>query len=495
MFPLIKELKGLYRLRPAENGPSIRFDSLGSRSDEARYSYEAAAPYREIIVRGRAVETREHHDGETTARVTDENPWDRFEVIAREFRAIRVDSDALRPTTSPEEFAGTPHPTPPIPPLPSIAGYWGYGLTPFAIPVDQVQPDPLGLPDAHLAFYDAIMVQIRGENRTLLVSTGRPETDPAARARRAKRRLRELESQIVPETESIRSSDSPASDSSPVSPSEWTPETRPAYERAINAILSHIREGDIYQANHTELFRVPANEGARAHYAALRNANPAHYSALFDAGDTAVLSSSPELFLRVTGRDVVSAPIKGTRPRGIDRDADERLMHELRASEKDLAEHTMIVDLVRNDLGKSCVAGSVHVDPFLNIESHPTVHHLVSYVRGRLPEGATWATTLRDLFPGGSVTGTPKRRAVQIIDEQEATGRGVFYGCLGFADEDGRGVWNLLIRSAVWKPGELAFRVGGGIVADSTAVNEWEELAWKGSALHRAFAARTAVKG
>ncbi|NNE09201.1 MAG: anthranilate synthase component I family protein [Gemmatimonadetes bacterium] len=480
MFPFVKELQGLFRLRPAGNearrGASIRFDSLGSVSDEARYSYESIDPYREIVVHGRQIETHVHHESGTVTRVTEENPWDRFDAVAREFRALSA--PAIRADS---------HTT--LPPLPSVAGYWGYGLTPFAIPVERVQPDPLGLPDAHLAFFDTIVVRIREENRTLLVSTGRPETDPARRARRAELRLRELESQVVQDTGEAGSRTSPSQSF------EWTPEPRAPYQRAIRAILSHIREGDIYQANHTELFRMPTDEDARTHYAALRNTNPAHYSALFDTGDAAVISSSPELFLRVTGRDVVSAPIKGTRPRGADPESDERLQRDLRASEKDLAEHTMIVDLVRNDLGKSCDAGSVHVEPFLNVESHPTVHHLVSYVRGRLPESATWATALRDLFPGGSVTGTPKRRAVQIIDEQETTGRGAFYGCLGFADEDGRGVWNLLIRSAVWKPGELAFRVGGGIVADSTAEGEWEELAWKGSALHRAFAARSAVKG
>lgn len=481
MFPIVKELQGLYCLQSSGGGltshgeesgfTSVRFDSLGERSDEARYSYEAAGPYREVIVRGRRIETLEHENGETISRVSYANPWDFFETLARGARtAYESDVDA-RVLNS----------LPPLPPLPSIAGYWGYGLTPFAIPVESVQPDPHGLPDAHVAFFDAIVVQIRDENRTLLVSTGRPEREMSARMSRASMRLRALEAQIVPDP------DTHADPAPSPSPSHWTPDPRPDYERAIDSILSHIREGDIYQANHTELFRMPTQDTARVHYAALRKANPAHYSALFSSGDAAVLSSSPELLLRVSGRDVVSAPIKGTRSRGRDKSHDEELIHELRASEKDLAEHTMIVDLVRNDLGKSCLSGSVRVDPFLNVESHPTVHHLVSYVRGKLPELTTWATVLRDLFPGGSVTGTPKRRAVQIIDEEETTGRGAFYGCMGFVDEDGRGVWNLLIRSAVWRPGELAFRVGGGIVADSTAAGEWEELAWKGSALHRAF--------
>ena len=184
---------------------------------------------------------------------------------------------------------------------------------------------------------------------------------------------------------------------------------------------------------------------------------------------------------------VESSPIKGTRPRSDDPSEDNRLATELLHSEKDLAEHTMIVDLVRNDLGINCRYGSIYVDPMYEVRSYPSVHHLSSTVRGTLEAGRGFVDIMRGLFPGGSITGAPKRRSVEIIDEQEREGRGPFYGTMGFYSFDRNAVWNLLIRSAVVTKEEVAFRVGGGIVADSLADEEWKELAWKGSRLFEAF--------
>ena len=222
-------------------------------------------------------------------------------------------------------------------------------------------------------------------------------------------------------------------------------------------------------------------------YARLRQRNPAPFAGYFDLGDHAIMSASPERFLRVQDGEVETRPIKGTRPRGKTPDEDQRLAQDLRTSAKDRAENVMIVDLLRNDLGRVCEYGSVRVEALCRLESHPFVHHLVSEVRGRLRAEFGPIDLLRASFPGGSVTGAPKIRAMEIITELEQTARGPYCGCLGYLGFDGSMDMNLLIRTFVHGQGWLHASVGGGIVADSTPEKEYAETWHKAEGLLRAL--------
>lgn len=242
--------------------------------------------------------------------------------------------------------------------------------------------------------------------------------------------------------------------------------------------------GDIYQVNISQMFTVPLTISPWDLYLKLRRFNPSPYAAYLNCGDFQVVSSSPECFLdyNPSTRIVVTRPIKGTRPRGRTPDEDERLAHELLMSEKDMAENIMIVDLERNDLGRVCEFGSVEVPSLVQIESHPTVHHLVTTVSGKLRQELNVVDLMTACFPGGSITGAPKIRSMEIISELEPVRRGVYTGSIGYFGFDGSVNLNIAIRTAVAKDGLCYFHVGGGIVADSDPKAEYQETLDKGRA-------------
>ena len=249
-----------------------------------------------------------------------------------------------------------------------------------------------------------------------------------------------------------------------------------AYRSAFEKIQAYIRAGDCYQVNLAQKFSAPYQGDPWAAYCELRAIAAAPFSAYLQPGpDQAVLCLSPERFLSLHGSRVETSPIKDTRPRYPDRRADELAAAELRASGKDRAENLMIVDLLRNDLGRSCIPGTIHVDRLFEIQSFPTVHHLVSTISGELKEDSSAAALLRDSFPGGSITGAPKRRAMQIIDELEPDDRQLYCGSLFYISADGRMDSNIAIRTLLCHAGEIACWGGGGIVADSQWQQEYQE--------------------
>jgi para-aminobenzoate synthetase component 1 len=256
---------------------------------------------------------------------------------------------------------------------------------------------------------------------------------------------------------------------------EWVHRVRRAHE--------YIAAGDIYQVNLTHTLSSPWCGDAAGFYPRFRAASPAPFSCFLRLGDTTVLSASPECFLLVDGRRVVTRPIKGTRPRCGNDDAAAR---ELLASPKERAELVMITDLERNDLGQVCQYGSVRVTGLCELESFAQVHHLVSTVEGRLRDGVSAVQALRACYPGGSITGAPKKRAREIIDELESVPRGVYTGALGFFHADGSAAFNIAIRTLVVREGTATFGVGAGIVADSDPVLEYEETLHKAAGLHAA---------
>ncbi len=266
--------------------------------------------------------------------------------------------------------------------------------------------------------------------------------------------------------------------------------SRASYFDRVARAKAYIAAGEIYQMNLTQRFTARTDASALEVYRRLRVANPGAYSALLMCGGSAVLSSSPELFIELRDGVITTRPIKGTRPRTGEAVMDAVRRRELARSEKDGAELAMIVDLSRNDLGRVCAFGSVRVERAADLETHPTVYHLVATVTGRLRDELCWADVLRASFPGGSITGCPKIRAMEIINELETTERSVYCGSIGYIGLDGSMCLNIAIRTMVLDRGDLHLFGGGAIVADSDAAEEYEEMLAKTAGMMRALRAR-----
>jgi anthranilate synthase component 1 len=257
----------------------------------------------------------------------------------------------------------------------------------------------------------------------------------------------------------------------------------------VRAAQEYIAAGDIYQANLSRRWRLKLRDGqAGEHvYNALRRANPAPFAASVQLHGWSIFSSSPERLLRITGREISTRPIAGTRARQGSPEQDRRDTAELVAHPKERAEHIMLIDLERNDLGRVCEAGSVTVDEYMVTESYAHVHHIVSNVRGRLRAECSPVDALRALFPGGTITGCPKVRCMQIIAALEGEGRGAYTGSLGWLGTDGDADFNILIRTLTLRGDAIELRAGAGIVADSVPEKELEETRAKARGLLRAF--------
>ncbi len=357
-----------------------------------------------------------------------------------------------------EHFDGIQPVSPDIPFCGGLLGYLGYDLGKGLHRIPSVlAANPF--PAVQLCAYDWCIVQDHLLQRATLISQPRVSS---ARRRDLLARLRQRDTH--------RSADFQLDGgfTSNCSPAEY----RDAFER----IQAYIQAGDCYQVNLTQCFSADFHGDPWQAYRALRAVAAAPFAAyLALVDDAALLCLSPERFLSLQGQRVETSPIKGTRPRYADPQLDALARSELRNSPKDRAENLMIVDLLRNDLGRSCVPGSIHVDRLFDVQSFPTVHHLVSTVSGELrPERAVW-DLLRDSFPGGSVTGAPKRRAMEIIAELETHERQVYCGSVLYVSADGRMDSNIAIRSLLCDQGEVRCWGGGGIVADSDWQQEYQE--------------------
>jgi len=312
---------------------------------------------------------------------------------------------------------------------------------------------------ARLRAYDWAVIQDHLLQRSVLV------TLPDVSSRRRAQLMRRLQRPAIKQYPAFRLIDTFKSNMS-----------REQYQRAFDKIQGYIRAGDCYQVNLAQRFSSAYEGDPWQAYRHLRVAAGAPFSAYITADDGgAVLSLSPERFISLHGQHVETSPIKGTRPRYTNAEADRRAARELQDSEKDRAENLMIVDLLRNDLGRSCVPGSIHVDRLFELHSYPTVHHLVSTISGELnPDRSAWEL-LRDSFPGGSITGAPKRRAMQIIAELEAAPRQVYCGSMIYVSADGRMDSNIAIRTLLCEKKRISCWGGGGIVADSRCDQEYQE--------------------
>ena len=366
-----------------------------------------------------------------------------------------------------------------------LAGLFGYGLGREFERIPAPRTNDFGSPDLHLGVYDCVVGFDHNQNRAWIVSGGE------GREARLRQMLREIQSSRVaphsPTPASLEHIELAAQFPLPGFPGVSSNFDRADYEAAVAKVVEYIRAGDCYQVNLSQRLLAPLREHPLELYGRLRQLNPAPFAAYFDLGEFQILSASPERFLKVENGEVETRPIKGTRPRGQTAESDAALVADLLSSSKDRAENVMIVDLLRNDIGRVCEFASVRVPRVCELESFQYVHHLVSEVRGKLRPECGPLELLRAAFPGGSVTGAPKVRAMEIIAELEPTARGPYCGSLGFIGFDGAMDTNILIRTFTAGRGWVQFPVGGGIVADSDPSREYEETLHKAAGLLRAL--------
>jgi para-aminobenzoate synthetase component 1 len=458
-----ERLEGLsYRLWLDSAAPGMR---LG------RYSFLAADPVAVVRSRGTTVERIDCVSG-------------RRQVVPGD--ALGAIRDALAPFAA-EPVAGLP------PFQAGAAGYVAYDWGRVLERLPSPKYDDLLLDDVVLGIYDWVIAWDHADSRAWLISTGMPETSSAARARRAglraaevTRRLREGTSDDRRPMAELPPLDRPVAERAPSFPVEdgwWDSRlalrssfTRAGYIEAVARVREYVFAGDIFQANLSQRFEAPLDETPWALYLRLRRRNPAPFAAFMELPEACVLSASPERFLHVdVAGHVETRPIKGTRPRGVGPEHDAALGQALSESAKDRAENLMIVDLMRNDLSRVCAPGSVRVPELFALERYATVHHLVSTVVGRLEAGHDALDLLRAAFPGGSITGAPKLRAMEIIAELEPSRRGVYCGSIGYQSLTGELDTSIAIRTAVARHRQVYFNAGGGIVADSVPEQEYLE--------------------
>jgi para-aminobenzoate synthetase component 1 len=362
-----------------------------------------------------------------------------------------------------------------------VAGYFAYDLAQHLERLPKHRVDDQPLPDMLLGFYGWVIAFDHEVRRAWIMANGYPAESKAERLAFAGKRLAWVKERLAMPAP-------PAA--TPVIAKPQPDIDRPAYESMVRRVIDYILAGDIYQANLSQRFTatLPAGADPFQLYRNLRRVNPAPFAAYFRHQEIALLSASPERFLRLDGRHVETRPIKGTRPRGRNQEEDAALAEELLASEKDRAENLMIVDLLRNDLSRVSADHSVDVPVLFGLESFATVHHLVSVVTGELRPAMTAVDLLRAAFPGGSITGAPKIRAMEIIAELEPNRRGPYCGSIGYIGFDGAMDTNIVIRTMAVRGRQLSFQVGGGIVADSDPRAEYEESLTKAKAMIESLA-------
>lgn len=333
------------------------------------------------------------------------------------------------------------------------------------------------LPHLYWAFYDTVYAFDHHSEDIWIVHSD-PHFDQFSKLRRSRKENRNdfsVESSLEEKTVTVSLSNQQAN------------MTRGEYIQAVQSAKQYIEEGEVYQVNLSRRMTIPNVRAPQEVYRRLRAVNPAPYMAYLRGDDLAVLSSSPEQFLKVRGHEIQTRPIKGTRPRHSDSEKDRQLKQALMNSTKDRAELHMVVDLERNDLGRICRYGSVKTRELHCIESFSSVHHLVGTVEGTLREGTSIRDILRAMFPGGSISGVPKIRALEIIDELEPTRRQVYTGAVGWIGWNGDLEWNIPIRTMEWDGEDLWYQVGGGIVADSDPEKEFRETRNKAQGMQQVF--------
>ncbi|MDB6057401.1 MAG: aminodeoxychorismate synthase, component [Verrucomicrobiales bacterium] len=371
-------------------------------------------------------------------------------------------------------------------PLGGCFGYWGYDLKNFVEPkLPRTAVNDLELPDCNVGFYDTVVVFDHRLAKTWIVSTGL-QSDGSRSEEQAKLGLEFWNSVFS------RSSKAAASPNhSAMAPVIESNLSRADFIASVQKAQDYIRNGHIYQVNLSQRLAGEWPQSGWDLFNNLHEVSPAPFSAYLDCGHFQICSSSPELFLRLSGSSIQTRPIKGTRPRSTDSVRDAQLSYELQTSAKEMSELVMITDLLRNDLGKVCEYGSVHVPELVRLERYPQVQHLVSTVEGRLRGDQTHFSSFASCFPGGSITGAPKIRAMEIIDQLEPITRGPYTGAIGYLGFNRESQLSITIRTALAKNGKAYFHVGAGIVADSNPEAEYDETIAKAAGFRAALEHRS----
>ncbi len=466
-YPLIEEIStplappAVFDLFHQETN-SCFLDSGMDPQRLGRYSFIGVDPFVVMRSYGRDIELSWKH----SRRLEQGNP---FDVLDRLLNLYSLD-----PAPAPVPFLG------------GAIGYLSYDLCHFIERLPATAKDDLEFPESYFAFYDTILAFDNLENKAYIVSTGFPELQEEARVKRARERLEEMKQRLTAPPAPAAASSLPAAreNSEAVLKSNFTHED---YIKAVQKARDYIIAGDIFQVNLSQRFETALTVPPYELHQRLRQINAVPFAAYLNFDEITVISASPERFLRVAGDQVETRPIKGTKPRGKDPQQDATLAQELLESVKDRAENVMIVDLERNDLGRVCQYGSVKVTELAILETFPTIFHLTSTVVGRLRSDINRIDLLRASFPGGSITGAPKVRAMEIIDELEPTRRSVYTGAIGYLSFSEHLDLNIVIRTFLVKGNKVYFQLGGAIVYDSDPQAEYEETLHKGKALIQAL--------
>jgi para-aminobenzoate synthetase component I len=468
MRPLIQEIQtthtpeSLVENLQGEHG-IVLLRSNSFDSSQARYSFIAANPFLTFRSFGSRCEiiSAESQIANRKSQIQFGNPWHLLDSLMSRFELL--------------DEIDLPFP------LGGCFGYWGYDLKNFTEPkLPRRAINDLELPDCHVGFYDSLVVFDHQLGKTFVVSTGL-NADGSRDEKKAQSQLEFWNSIILKtdlpqrrrDTKENQNLSSPRLCASAVKINSNC--SRIDFISKVQHAQKYIRAGDIYQVNLSHRLTVECKLSGWEFFEKLSAVSPAPFSAFLDCGDFQIASSSPEQFLRMSGSQIISRPIKGTRPRDADQTRDAQLAYELQTSAKELSELVMISDLLRNDLGKVCEYGSVQVPELAKLEKFAQVQHLVSTIEGRLKKDTTHFAAFASCFPGGSITGAPKFRAMEIIDELEPISRGPYCGAIGYLGFNRESQLSIAIRTAICAREKIYFNVGAGIVADSNAEAEYEE--------------------
>ena len=460
--PIVEEVTGasspeslVAKIGPARGVQLLRSNYF--QSSQARYSFLVAKPFLVFTSSGSRCTI------ETSAGAAESygNPWHLLdEVMARYELLDEVD-----------------HPFP----LGGCFGFWGYDLKNFVEPkLTRRAVNDLDIPDSWVGFYSSVLVFDHHLAKTWIVATGLG----ADGARTLERSAHEIKfwKEII-DTPAPPRPITRAGDIHDVSSSF----TREQFVAAVEKAQHFIQHGHIYQVNLSHRLSTDWQRSGWDFFLRLKDVSPAPFSAYMHCGEFEIASSSPEMFLRMSSSQIQTRPIKGTRPRDSDPTRDAQFTYELQTSAKEISELVMITDLLRNDLGRVCEFGSVQVPDLLRLEKYPHVQHLVSTVEGRLRKDVTHFAAFSSCFPGGSITGPPKFRHMEIIDELEPISRGPYTGALGYLGFNRETQLSIIIRTAFIKEGLLHFNVGAGIVADSIPAAEYDETLAKAAGFKEAL--------
>lgn len=431
---------------------SLLLDSADLAHKNGRYSFVLSHP----------IETIECKNGQATITNWDKETTqhgDPFNILSERMKHWRENThtiDGLPP------FQG------------GAAGLFGYDLGRGIESIPDTAKDDQNIPDMAIGIYDSVIAFDHEKNKSWIIT----HADDEETAHKKQSYLVDL----LNDAPELYIEDSIALD--------WTANfSKNEYEATIQKTIDYIKAGDIFQANIAQRFDAITPDGFSpfAHYLRLRHINAAPFACYMNLGEIQISSASPERFLTCQNNKVLTQPIKGTRPVSGDETMNKAAQEELLNSEKDRAENTMIVDLLRNDLSKVCKADSIKVSALCALETFASVHHLVSTIHGELQKDKTAIDLLRACFPGGSITGAPKIRAMEIIEELEPTRRGAYCGSMGYIGFDGTMDTNILIRTLIFNGNALSLQSGGGIVVDSIPTDEYQETLDKAKAMLRSF--------